>query len=103
MPLAGQQNPLLPLIQQCVDAITEHQRLNTLMKGELIKGLLPQSSVRAEYTVQRVRGRLSSILPSTVCFMSNNLLILKPMAGKNEYTRTHARTQYQVIYKFLFQ
>lgn len=57
-PLAGQQqlqNPLLPLIQQCVDAITEHQRLNTLMKGELVKGLLPHSSVRADYTVQRVR------------------------------------------------
>lgn len=61
-PLAGgtqqpQQNPLLrlPVIQACVDAITEHQRLNTLMKGELIKGLLPQSSVRADYTAQRVR------------------------------------------------
>ncbi|XP_020267209.1 uncharacterized protein LOC109842745 isoform X1 [Asparagus officinalis] len=57
--LAGQQqiqqNPLLPLVQQCVDAITEHQRLNTLMKGELVKGLLPHSSVRADYTVQRVR------------------------------------------------
>lgn len=63
-PLAGAQqpqpNPLLPFIQACVDAITEHQRLNTLMKGELIKGLLPQSSVRADYTVQRVRGRLIS-------------------------------------------
>ncbi|XP_008793513.2 transmembrane protein 209 [Phoenix dactylifera] len=59
VPLAGAQqpqpNPLLPVIQACVDAITEHQRLNTLMKGELIKGLLPQSSVRADYTVQRVR------------------------------------------------
>jgi len=51
-----QQNPLLPAIQACIDAITEHQRLNTLMKGELIKGLLPQSSVRADYTVQRVQG-----------------------------------------------
>ncbi|XP_006649902.1 uncharacterized protein LOC102705797 [Oryza brachyantha] len=49
------QQPHLPAIQACIDAITEHQRLNTLMKGELIKGLLPQSSVRADYTVQRVQ------------------------------------------------
>jgi hypothetical protein len=55
-PQQPQQNPLLPAIQACIDAITEHQRLNTLMKGELIKGLLPQSSVRADYTVQRVQG-----------------------------------------------
>nr|CAB3501152.1 unnamed protein product [Digitaria exilis] len=54
-PQQPQQNPLLPAIQACIDAITEHQRLNTLMKGELIKGLLPQSSVRADYTVQRVQ------------------------------------------------
>ncbi|KAK6926819.1 Cytochrome B561-related [Dillenia turbinata] len=49
-----QQN-LVPLIQACVDAITEHQRLYALVKGELIKGLLPQSSVRAEYIAQRIR------------------------------------------------
>ncbi|KAL5210333.1 hypothetical protein ABZP36_005956 [Zizania latifolia] len=49
------QNPLLPAFQACIDAITEHQRLNTLMKGELIKGLLPLSSVRADYIVQRVQ------------------------------------------------
>lgn len=55
-PQQPQQNPLLPSIQACIDAITEHQRLNTLMKGELIKGLLPQSSVRADYTVKRVQG-----------------------------------------------
>uniref|UniRef100_A0A0E0GL14 Transmembrane protein 209 n=1 Tax=Oryza nivara TaxID=4536 RepID=A0A0E0GL14_ORYNI len=54
-PQQPQQNPLLPSIQACIDAITEHQRLNTLMKGELIKGLLPQSSVRADYTVKRVQ------------------------------------------------
>lgn len=51
-----QQNPLVPIMQECVDAITEHQRLHALMKGELVKGLLPQSSIRAEYTVQRIRG-----------------------------------------------
>ncbi|KAM5584040.1 transmembrane protein 209 [Rosa sericea] len=49
-----QQN-MVPIMQECVDAITEHQRLHALMKGELIKGLLPQSSIRAEYTVQRIR------------------------------------------------
>ena len=52
-----QPNPILPFVQACVDAITEHQRLNTLMKGELIRGLLPIGSVRADYAVQRVRGR----------------------------------------------
>jgi hypothetical protein len=55
-PQQTQPNPQLPAIQACIDAITEHQRLNTLMKGELIKGLLPQSSVRADYTVQRIQG-----------------------------------------------
>ncbi|XP_062215948.1 uncharacterized protein LOC133916336 [Phragmites australis] len=54
-PQQPQPTPLLPAIQACIDAITEHQRLNTLMKGELIKGLLPHSSVRADYTVQRVQ------------------------------------------------
>lgn len=47
---------MVPIMQECVDAITEHQRLHALMKGELIKGLLPQSSIRAEYTVQRIQG-----------------------------------------------
>lgn len=50
-----QQNPLIPAMQECVDAISEHQRLRALMKGEWVKGLLPQSSVRADYTVQRIR------------------------------------------------
>jgi hypothetical protein len=61
LPLANlqqspQQNPLIPIMQECVDAITEHQRLHALVKGEWVKGLLPQSSVRADYTVQRIRG-----------------------------------------------
>ena len=51
-----QQTPSVPLMQDCVDAITEHQRLQALVKGEWVKGLLPQSSVRADYTVQRIRG-----------------------------------------------
>lgn len=51
---SSQQNSLSPLIQECVDAITENQRLIALMKGEWVKGLLPQSSVRADYTVQRI-------------------------------------------------
>ncbi|XP_030504795.2 uncharacterized protein LOC115719754 [Cannabis sativa] len=50
-----QQNPLVPVMQECVDAISEHQKLQALMKGEWVKGLLPQSSVRADYTVQRIR------------------------------------------------
>ncbi|KAK9158274.1 hypothetical protein Scep_004848 [Stephania cephalantha] len=50
-----QQNTLAPVIQECIDAITEHQRLHTLMKGEWVKGILPQSSVRADYTVQRIQ------------------------------------------------
>lgn len=50
------QNPMIPLMQECVDAVTEHQRLQALLKGELIKGLLPQSSVRADYVVQRIQG-----------------------------------------------
>ncbi|XP_021889794.1 transmembrane protein 209 [Carica papaya] len=52
---AQQQNPLVPIMQECVDAITEHQRLQALMKGEWVKGLLPQSSVPADYTVQRIK------------------------------------------------
>ncbi|XP_062082026.1 uncharacterized protein LOC133788525 [Humulus lupulus] len=50
-----QQNALVPVMQECVDAISEHQKLQALMKGEWVKGLLPQSSVRADYTVQRIR------------------------------------------------
>lgn len=50
-----QEKPFNPVIQECLDAVTEHQRLRALMKGEWVKGLLPQSSVRADYTVQRIR------------------------------------------------
>lgn len=49
------EKPFNPLIQECLDAVTEHQRLRALMKGEWVKGLLPQSSVRADYTVQRIK------------------------------------------------
>lgn len=55
MQQSPQQTPLVPIMQDCVDAITEHQRLQALVKGEWVKGLLPQSSVRADYTVQRIR------------------------------------------------
>lgn len=68
-----QPSPLLPVIQACVDAITEHQRLNTLMKGELIKGLLPQSSVRADYTVKRVRGMIKPVNSSNFFPLSGNV------------------------------
>ncbi|XP_076922912.1 uncharacterized protein LOC143584861 [Bidens hawaiensis] len=49
------QNPSIPVIQECIDAITEHQKLLALMKGEWAKGLIPQSHIRADYTVQRIR------------------------------------------------
>ncbi|KAK9124313.1 hypothetical protein Sjap_013915 [Stephania japonica] len=55
MQQSPQQNTLAPVIQECINAITEHQRLHALMKGEWIKGILPQSSVRADYTVQRIQ------------------------------------------------
>ncbi|GFP80999.1 transmembrane protein 209 [Phtheirospermum japonicum] len=51
----SQQAASIPVLQEAVDAIMEHQRLHALMKGEWGKGLLPQSSVRADYTVQRIR------------------------------------------------
>lgn len=51
-----QQNSSVPILQECIDAITEHQRLHALMRGEWVKGLLPHSSVRADYMVQRIRG-----------------------------------------------
>ncbi|KAL6577330.1 hypothetical protein OROMI_011606 [Orobanche minor] len=50
-----QQAASIPVLQEAIDAIMEHQRLHALMKGEWGKGLLPQSSVRADYTVERIR------------------------------------------------
>lgn len=50
-----QQQALIPTLQEGIDALTEHQRLHALMKGEWGKGLLPQSSMRADYTVRRIR------------------------------------------------
>ncbi|KAK7262352.1 hypothetical protein RJT34_29920 [Clitoria ternatea] len=55
MQQSPQQTSFVPIMQDCLDAITEHQRLQALVKGEWVKGLLPQSSVRADYTVQRIR------------------------------------------------
>ncbi|XP_057483136.1 uncharacterized protein LOC130769894 [Actinidia eriantha] len=52
---SSQQNSMIPIIQDCLDAITEHQRLHALMKGEWSKGLLPQSSVREDFIKQRIR------------------------------------------------
>jgi hypothetical protein len=51
-----QQAALIPVMQECVDAISEHRRLQGLMKGEWVKGLLPRSSIPADYTVQRIRA-----------------------------------------------
>lgn len=56
--LLAQQNTLVPIMQDCLNAVTEHQKLQALVKGEWVKGLLPQSTVRADYTLQRIRGNL---------------------------------------------
>lgn len=50
-----QQNPMISIMQECVDAITKHQRLLALMRGEWARGLLPHSNVREDYMVQRIR------------------------------------------------
>ncbi|KAF3455035.1 hypothetical protein FNV43_RR05483 [Rhamnella rubrinervis] len=50
-----QQNPMFPLMQEVVNVISEHQRPRALIKGEWVKGLLPQSSVRVDYTVKRIQ------------------------------------------------
>uniref|UniRef100_A0ACD5YM52 Uncharacterized protein n=1 Tax=Avena sativa TaxID=4498 RepID=A0ACD5YM52_AVESA len=78
-PQQPQTNPLLPAIQACIDAITEHQRLNALMKGELIKGLLPQSSVRADYTVHRVQE-----LAEGTCLKNYDYMAYRDGYGKSE-------------------
>ncbi|CAN0911549.1 hypothetical protein LINGRAHAP2_LOCUS26933 [Linum grandiflorum] len=43
-----QQNPMAPVMQKCLDAITEHQKLRALMKGEWGKGTCVKNY---EYTV----------------------------------------------------
>lgn len=55
---SSQERTVNPLVQECLDAVTEHQRLRLLMKGEWFKGLLPLSSVRPDAVVQRIRGNL---------------------------------------------
>lgn len=60
----SQERIVNPLIQECLDAVTEHQRLRLLMKGEWFKGLLPLSSVRSDAIVQRIRGKFYFWVPS---------------------------------------
>ncbi|KAJ4952921.1 hypothetical protein NE237_029753 [Protea cynaroides] len=50
-----QQNFSIPVMQECVDAITEHQRLHALMKGEWVKGL------HKEMNDEEGSGSISSI------------------------------------------
>lgn len=66
-----QQSSMIPPIQECIDAITEHQRLHALMKGEWVKGLLPQSSVRADYMVQRIRELADGTCVKNYEYLSN--------------------------------
>jgi hypothetical protein len=61
-----QQNPMISIMQECVDAITKHQRLLALMRGEWARGLLPHSNAREDYMVQRIRG-MQSLIPYTLC------------------------------------
>ncbi|KAF8081988.1 hypothetical protein N665_0853s0002 [Sinapis alba] len=42
-------------IQECVNAISEYLRLQSLMKGEWASSLLPCNSFPVDYTVQRIR------------------------------------------------
>lgn len=83
-----QQNFSVPILQECINAITEHQRLHALMRGEWVKGLLPHSSVRADYMVQRIRGNcmrdliisydflLCSTFSSLCLLLSHNHLVI---------------------------
>lgn len=53
------------------------------MKGELIKGLLPQSSVRADYTVHRVQGESFIILSGKVNYRDfSRLMLFRPIVIK---------------------
>lgn len=54
---SGKERIVNPLVQECLDAVTEHQRLRLLMKGEWFKGLLPLSNVSPNAIVQRIRGK----------------------------------------------
>ncbi|PWA49077.1 Cytochrome B561-related protein [Artemisia annua] len=65
------QNPSIPVVQECIDIITEHQKLLALVKGELAKGLLPHSSVRADYTVQRIRELAAGTCVKNFEYISN--------------------------------
>ncbi|KAJ4949979.1 hypothetical protein NE237_026811 [Protea cynaroides] len=51
----SQQNFSIPVMEECVDAITKHQRLHALMKGEWVKGL------HKEMNDEEGSGSISSI------------------------------------------
>lgn len=92
-----QQNPQLPVIQACLDAIAEHQRLKTLMKGELAKGLLLHSSVRADYTVQRVRGLAEGTCLKNYDYLGNGDGYEKT---DRKWTREHPSDSHLLLYLF---
>nr|DAD35391.1 TPA_asm: hypothetical protein HUJ06_006031 [Nelumbo nucifera] len=93
------QHPFVPAIQECIDAITEHQRRHALMKGEWVKGLLPQSSVRADYTVQRIRG-----LAEGICLKNYEYLGSGEVYGKvnKKWTLELPTDSHLLVYIFLF-
>ncbi|KAJ4977854.1 hypothetical protein NE237_008634 [Protea cynaroides] len=55
-----QQNFSIPVMQECVDAITKHQRLHALMKGEWVKGL------HKEMNDEEGSGSISSIEQNSI-------------------------------------
>ncbi|KAL5580258.1 hypothetical protein UlMin_012700 [Ulmus minor] len=90
-------NPMVPIMQECVDAISEHQKLRALMKGEWVKGLLPQSSFRAEYyTVQRIRELAEGTCVKHYEYPSDSHLLLYLFCAFLEHPkwRLHDTTSY---------
>ncbi|XP_024026345.1 transmembrane protein 209 [Morus notabilis] len=102
LPQAGvqqslQQNPLVPVMQECVDAISEHQKLQALMKGEWVKGLLPQSSVSADYTVQRIRELAEGTCVKNFEYLGNGEVYNK---RNNKWTSELPSDSHLLLYLF---
>lgn len=88
---SGQEQRIVnPLVQECLDAVTEHQRLRLLMKGEWFKGLLPLSSVRPEAVVQRIKGNPMFSLHIVGSVLSDTLQCLN-FSGMESYCQNKAR------------
>ncbi|KAF2300516.1 hypothetical protein GH714_013904 [Hevea brasiliensis] len=100
LPLANlqqspQQNPMIPIMQECVDAITEHQRLRTLMKGEWAKGLLPHINVPEDFMVQRIRE-----LAEGTCLKNYEYLGSGDVYDKKKWTLELPTDSHLLLYLF---